>query len=166
MNLIRKFDLKNAKTAGVDALGVTIGIAAGYQLAKLAKKNSLIVNLGITAVGAAVITMSPHPFAQIVGAGIAGFGFVKTLNNLASDTLTLLGTEEEVPKTNPIPEMFRNGIKATLPASLQGEGDYQGQGSSNDTRLDEAAVEVRAINGFNFSGSGLEMSGATNLMMS
>jgi hypothetical protein len=149
----RKFDLKNAKASGIEAGGVTIGFVAAYQVAKLVKKDTLLVNVGIAGAGVAVATLSNHVFVQCIGAGIAAFGLTRTANNLAADTLVLHGLGDDAPVTSPIPTAIRAALQHTFP-SLQGEADYLQ--SAIETRLDDAGTEIRAINGFTNLISGAE----------
>lgn len=155
MSLIRKFDLKNAKTAGVDVLCVTAGFVGAYKVAQLVNKNSLLVNAGITAAGIAVATMSANPLIQAVGGGIAVYGGIRTVNNLAADVLALHGFGEAPPTpTNPIPAGIRSFLQTSFPTL--GEAD-ENVAAAIDFRLNEPATEVRAINGFNpFTMSGDE----------
>lgn len=168
MSLIRKFDLKNAKKAGVDVLLVAGGFVAAYQLTKLDKKNTLLVNLGVTALGAAAAVFANNQIAQLVGVVVGGYGIVKVANNLSADVITFHGLGEDAPPpvTNKISAGFRAGMVKVFP-TLQGEADYTG--SANDNMLDEPAQEIRAINGFEniISGAEIQMSGVpTNLMIS
>ena len=157
-SLVRKFDLKNAKQAGVEVLGTMAGFVGAYQAAKLTQKNTLVVNAGLALAGVAVATMASHPFVQCVGAGVAVYGGIKAINNLSTTTTPVTDTKG-------VDGIFPQGLRDTLAKAFPALGEVEDFGSNIENRMDEP-VEVRSlpVNGFGtmleMSGSEMEMNGS------
>lgn len=160
MSLVRKFAVTNLKQAGLDVLGATVGFVGAYQITKILKKNTLPINAGIALAGTAIAVFCPNQFAQFLGAGIAVYGGIKAINNLTTISTPITDTKG-------VDGILPEGVRDVLAKSFPSLGDVEDFGSANDTRLDEPATEVRAINGFNnfMSGAELEMSGTEQLLM-
>ena len=153
MKLIRPFSINNAKQAGIDTLVTGAGFVGAHQIvSKIIKQDTLIVNAGVLVFGAALKTMADNKNLQSAGIGIALFGFIKAVNNLASDTVKV--TDEKAVH-GVLPETVRSVLKSTFP-TLGSTDDEIPTGSP--FKLDEP-VEVRsiAVNGF---GNPLYMNGA------
>lgn len=158
MSLIRNFNLKNAKKVGVDLAGATLGFVGAFQVSKLLKQNTLPVNAGIAIAGVGTAIFFDNAFVQLMGIGAAVYGGIKAINNLTTATTPITETKGV---DGILPEGMRDSLAKAFPAL----GEVVDFGSSNDTRLDEAAIEVRAINGFIFNGDEPVMSGASQVLM-
>ena len=152
MKLIRPFSINNSKQAGIDTLVTGAGFVGAHQIvSKIIKQDTLIVNAGVLVFGAALKTMADNKNLQSAGIGIALFGFIKAVNNLASDTVKV--TDEKAVH-GVLPETVRSVLKSTFP-TLGNADEYV---AGTEFKLDEP-VEVRSIatNGF---GNPLYMNGA------
>lgn len=153
MKLIRPFSLNNAKQAGIDTLVIGAGFVGAHQIvSKLIKQDTLIVNAGVLAGGVAIGTFADHALVRAAGAGIAVYGFIKTVNSLSNETVKVT---DQKGIDGVLPESVRSVLKSTFP-TLGSTDDEIPTGSP--FKLDEP-VEVRsiAVNGF---GNPLYMNGA------
>ncbi|MES2379735.1 MAG: hypothetical protein V4538_01750 [Bacteroidota bacterium] len=124
-----KTPTKKEAISGLATTGSQLaGMAAPHALLKIVKKNGLIYSLLITVAGLALSIMGPKPAnagekkgtdykLREFGQGVALYGIVTTLNEMAKDTINLgLGSVTPMSlKGLALPQGIRDAIKNYVP---------------------------------------------------
>jgi len=115
-------NVSQMKSAGLDLAARTAGIAVPHAISKMIKKNGIIYSILFTLAGIAISIMGPDKFkVKEMGEGVAIYGIVTTLNELAKPTVNF-GLGNATPSSLmgfSLPESVRNILADYVP-SLSG----------------------------------------------